>query len=289
MLLVNISYAKEQSRFSNFFSNSKSKTVNKQVESVANKDTNKTINKVANNSLEKDLEYAQSLSNVFEHVAKSITPSIVNIKSTRKIEKSSRQTLMIDPRMRHFFDFFEKDFFDDLNEQTVPEIQQGSGTGVIIDEKGHIVTNNHVIDKADKVEVKLSNKETYTAKVVGKDLNSDIAVLKIDAKNLVPAKLGDSDNVKIGEWVLAGGNPFGLDNTITTGIVSARGRSFSSGTRYEDYIQTDAAINPGNSGGPLVNLRSEVIGINTAIFSKNGGYMGIGFAIPSNMVKKYSR
>lgn len=241
----------------------------------------------ANKRIHDDLRYAQSISNAFYHVAKNITPSIVNIKSTKKITKSSNSQILIDPRMKHFFDFFERDFFDDLQQgqEEAPQIQQGSGTGVIIDDIGHIITNNHVIEGADTVEVKLSTGETYEAKIVGQDPNSDLAVLKIDAKNLKPAKLGDSDKVRVGEWVIAGGNPFGLDNTITTGIVSARGRTLSGGTKYEDYIQTDAAINPGNSGGPLVNLKSEVIGINTAIFSKNGGYMGIGFAIPSNMVK----
>ena len=236
-------------------------------------------------NIKNDFQYAQSLSNVFKYVAKNITPSIVNIKSTKKIKRSSTKQFMIDPRMQHFFDFFDKDFFDNLDENATPEIQQGSGTGVIIDKDGHIITNNHVIDEADTIEVKLSNDEVYQAKIIGQDPNSDLAVLKIDAKDLAPAKLGDSDKVEIGEWVIAGGNPFGLDNTITTGIVSARGRTLSGGSKYEDYIQTDAAINPGNSGGPLVNLKSEVIGINTAIFSKNGGYMGIGFAIPSNMVR----
>ena len=236
-------------------------------------------------NIKNDFQYAQSLSNVFKYVAKNITPSIVNIKSTKKIKRSSTKQFKIDPRMQHFFDFFDKDFFDNLDENATPEIQQGSGTGVIIDKDGHIITNNHVIDEADTIEVKLSNDEVYQAKIIGQDPNSDLAVLKIDAKDLAPAKLGDSDKVEIGEWVIAGGNPFGLDNTITTGIVSARGRTLSGGSKYEDYIQTDAAINPGNSGGPLVNLKSEVIGINTAIFSKNGGYMGIGFAIPSNMVR----
>ncbi len=237
------------------------------------------------NTIEEDLKYAKSLSNVFQYVAKNITPSIVNIKSTKKIKKMHNGNIMIDPRMEHFFDFFGKDFFDNLNQNQEEDIQQGSGTGVIIDTDGHIITNNHVIENADTIEVKLFSGDTYEAKVIGKDPNSDLAVIKIKAKTLTPAKLGDSDKLEIGEWVIAGGNPFGLDNTITTGIVSARGRTLSGGSKYEDYIQTDAAINPGNSGGPLVNLNSEVIGINTAIFSKNGGYMGIGFAIPSNMVK----
>ncbi len=243
------------------------------------------ISFATDSTLDEDLKYAKSLSNVFQYVAKNITPSIVNIKSTKKVQKIENPNVMIDPRMEHFFDFFGKDFFENYSQGQEPEIQQGSGTGVIMDVDGHIITNNHVIDDADKIEVKLFSGETYEAKVIGKDPNSDLAVIKIKAKNLTPAKLGDSDKLEIGEWVVAGGNPFGLDNTITTGIISARGRTLSGGSKYEDYIQTDAAINPGNSGGPLVNLNSEVIGINTAIFSKNGGYMGIGFAIPSNMVK----
>lgn len=239
-------------------------------------------------NFQEDLKYAKSLSNVFYHVSKKITPSIVNIKSTKEIKSQRRSQIFIDPRSKGFFDFFGDDFFDQFNnmqENAEPQIQQGSGTGVIMDKEGHIITNNHVIEDADKIEVKLYSGQTYEAKVIGTDSYSDLAVLKIDAKDVVPAVLGDSDKVKIGEWVIAGGNPFGLDNTITTGIVSARGREISGGNKYEDYIQTDAAINPGNSGGPLVNLNGEVIGINTAIFSKNGGYMGIGFAIPSNMVK----
>jgi serine protease Do len=169
-----------------------------------------------------------------------------------------------------------------------PVPQRGLGTGVIVDEQGHILTNNHVIGDSDEVSVRLSNERTVKAKVVGTDPRSDLAVIKIKVKESLPkpAKLGDSEKLKIGEWVVAAGASFGLDNTITAGIVSAKGRALSGGAQYEDFIQTDAAINPGNSGGPLVNLRGEVIGINTAIVSKSGGYMGIGFAIPINMAKQ---
>jgi serine protease Do len=145
-----------------------------------------------------------------------------------------------------------------------------------------------VIGDADEVNVRLSNEKTVRAKVVGSDPRTDLSVIKIKVKEQLPtpARLGDSDKLKIGEWVVAAGASFGLDNTITAGIVSAKGRAISGGLQYEDFIQTDAAINPGNSGGPLVNLKGEVIGINTAIVSKSGGYMGIGFAIPVNMAKQ---
>ncbi|MCL4137326.1 UNVERIFIED_CONTAM: hypothetical protein GTU68_059539 [Idotea baltica] len=159
------------------------------------------------------------------------------------------------------------------------------GTGFVVDDKGHIVTNNHVINGANDITVELHDGRKIKAKVIGTDPRTDIAVLKVDSKDLTPAKFGNSDDLKIGEWVVASGNPFGLNNTITAGIVSAKGRSISSGVQYEDYIQTDAAINPGNSGGPLLNLNGEVIGINTAIFSRSGGHMGIGFAIPSKIAK----
>ncbi|MCB0198354.1 MAG: trypsin-like peptidase domain-containing protein, partial [Anaerolineae bacterium] len=155
-----------------------------------------------------------------------------------------------------------------------------------VDRQGHILTNHHVIADADKIEVQLNDDRKVDAKIVGSDPRTDLAVIKINADNLVPASLGDSDKLRIGEWVIAAGNPFALSNTVTAGIVSAKGRSIVGGAQYEDFIQTDAAINPGNSGGPLVNLDGDVIGINTAIFSRSGGYMGIGFAIPSNMARQ---
>ncbi|MFN3505698.1 MAG: DegQ family serine endoprotease, partial [Caldimicrobium sp.] len=150
---------------------------------------------------------------------------------------------------------------------------------------GYIVTNNHVIEKAQKITVKLLDGRSFQGKVVGTDPFSDIAVLKVEAQNLPTLTLGNSDNLRVGEWVIAIGNPFGLTHTVTVGVVSAKGRSGIGITDIEDFIQTDAAINPGNSGGPLLNLKGEVIGMNTAIFSRSGGYMGIGFAIPINLVK----
>jgi serine protease Do len=241
-----------------------------------------------------ELSKAQALSSVFEKVADITTPSVVNVSSIKKAKpRPSQQQLPSDPFFDRFRDFFGDDLFEQFRQAPETSPQQGLGTGVIVDTNGHILTNNHVIGDADEVEVRLNGEpKTYKATVVGTDPRSDLAVIKIKANiPLKAAKLGDSDKLKIGEWVIAAGNPFGLDNTITTGIVSAKGRSIMGGSsgpgqgQYEDFIQTDAAINPGNSGGPLVNLYGEVIGINTAIFSRSGGYMGIGFAIPSNMAK----
>lgn len=221
---------------------------------------------------------ADELSQAFEQVAEGITPSVVTISTETKAKKATGKG---NDALR---DFLGDDFLDKM----APTPQRGLGTGVIVDDQGHILTNNHVIGDADEVTVRLSTEKTVKAKVVGSDPRTDLAVIKIKVKEGLPkpAKLGDSESLKIGEWVVAAGASFGLDNTITAGIVSAKGRALSGGSQYEDFIQTDAAINPGNSGGPLVNLRNEVVGINTAIVSKSGGYMGIGFAIPINMAKQ---
>ncbi len=170
-------------------------------------------------------------------------------------------------------------------------VQNGLGSGVIISEDGYIVTNNHVIADADKVEVLMNDNSTYEAKIIGTDEASDLALIKIDAKNLSPITFGDSESVKIGEWVLAVGNPFGFNSTVTAGIISAKARSLGQnskqgGLNIESFIQTDAALNPGNSGGALVNLRGELIGINSAIYSNTGSYSGFSFAIPTTIVKK---
>ena len=172
--------------------------------------------------------------------------------------------------------FFEDNMPEEFN-------QQGSGSGVIMNSDGYILTNNHVVANADELDVTLYDGRTATAKLIGRDEESDVAVIKIDLDDLSPAKFGDSDKLEVGEWVLAAGNPFQLTSSITSGIVSAKGRSRIGLANYEDFIQTDAAINPGNSGGALVNLDAEVIGINTAIATRSGGYQGIGFAIPINM------
>lgn len=170
--------------------------------------------------------------------------------------------------------------------------RQASGSGVILSDDGFIVTNNHVIDGATKIEVVLNDKRTYVAELVGTDPNTDIALLRIGEKGLPFLKLGNSDQVKVGQWVVAVGNPFNLNSTVTLGIVSAMGRNIdllrSKGNKYaiENFIQTDAAINPGNSGGALVNTAGELVGINTAIASETGSYAGYGFAVPVNLVKK---
>ncbi|MDR3273001.1 MAG: Do family serine endopeptidase [Flavobacteriaceae bacterium] len=197
------------------------------------------------------------------------------------------------------FDFFFGDPFGDSQpnqrqqQQQQKDVPSGLGSGVIISADGYIVTNNHVISGADKIEVTLNNQKTYTATLVGTDPNTDIALLKIDEKNLPVLNFYNSDNVKVGEWVLAVGNPFGLTSTVTAGIISAKGRSLglirsNSTAPIESFIQTDAAINPGNSGGALVNSNGDLIGINTAISSHSGAgtYEGYGFAVPSNIAKK---
>lgn len=214
-------------------------------------------------------------------VTAAVKPAVVNISSTKTIKMQGRPSPFFnDP-------FFRRFFGDEFGPSEKPrEHKQASlGSGVIVDEDGYILTNSHVIRDADEIKVKLSDKREFKGKVIGIDQKTDIAVIKIDAIHLPVVKFGDSDGLKIGETVIAIGNPFGLNQTVTSGIVSATGRANVGIADYEDFIQTDAAINPGNSGGALVNVRGELIGINTAIFSTSGGYQGIGFAIPSNMAK----
>jgi len=181
-----------------------------------------------------------------------------------------------------FRDFFERFFRDQIPKDFR---QQSLGTGVVIDKEGFILTNNHVVEMADEIKVKLADEKEFLAKIIGRDQKTDLALIKIDSdKPLNPLPLGDSDSLEVGEWVVAIGNPFGLGNTVTAGIVSAKYRQIGQSS-YDNYIQTDASINPGNSGGPLLNTSGEVVGINTAIFSQSGGNIGIGFAIPINMAK----
>jgi len=185
--------------------------------------------------------------------------------------------------------FFEYFFGPQFRQQQQPQIREGAGSGVIISEDGYIVTNNHVIDKSKQIEVVLNDKRTFTAKVVGADPNTDIALLKIEEKNLPYIIFGSSDSLRVGEWVLAVGNPFNLTSTVTAGIVSAKARSINilnSAMPIESFIQTDAAVNPGNSGGALVNTRGELVGINTAIASSTGAYAGYSFAVPASIVQK---
>jgi serine protease Do len=225
-------------------------------------------------------------SQVFVSLAEKLMPATVNISTSTAPKRKMQQyhNFQGDERLREFFgdDFFER-FFDQMPQGDTPS--KSLGSGFIIDKEGYIITNNHVIEGADEIRVKLSDKEEFEATIVGKDKKTDIALIKIAPPPGLPVvTLGDSDSLKVGEWVMAIGNPFGLDQTVTVGIVSAKWRKLGMGP-YEDFIQTDAAINQGNSGGPLFNTRGEVVGVNTAIFSTSGGNIGIGFATPINLAK----
>ncbi len=231
------------------------------------------------------------LSEAFASVAEHVKPSVVYIKSGRKPEAVRRGGPQDRPRMQvppGFEEFFRG--FPPMQQE--PRFQEGSGSGFIVSKDGYILTNNHVVDGSDQVTVRLLDRREFKAKIVGTDPNTDLAVLKIDAKNLVPAPLGNSTTSRVGEWVLAVGNPLGdnLTFTVTSGIISAKGRSLAlpgqSDRSIQDFIQTDAAINPGNSGGPLVSVRGEVIGVNSAIASQTGFYSGYGFAIPIDLARR---
>jgi serine protease Do len=231
----------------------------------------------------------KDLGQAFVDISKQVKPAVVNISSSKKIA-ASESPKDLEPFLKNhpFREFFGDEFFKRFKPGPFHGKgfrQRGMGSGVIVAPDGYILTNSHVVKGADEITVTLADKRSYKAKVKGVDPESDIAVIKIDAKNLPIAKMGDSDKLRVGEIVLAVGNPFGLDQTVTSGIVSAKGRTNVGIIDYEDFIQTDAAINPGNSGGPLVNIQGEVVGINTAIATRSGGYQGIGFAIPSNSAK----
>jgi len=214
----------------------------------------------------------EGLSRAFNTVASVIKPSVVNIRAKLKGDEEAAE------RMRRFFG----------NEFTIPpSYSEGTGSGVVFDDQGYIITNNHVVGNAERVDVTLADGRQYKAKLVGADRMTDVAVVKIESNRLHPASFGDSDAVKVGDMVLAVGSPFRLDQTVSHGIISAKGRNVESlDIDYQDFLQTDAPINPGNSGGPLVNIHGEVIGINTAIATENGGYMGVGFSIPANKVRR---
>ena len=208
----------------------------------------------------------------------SILPAVVSVKTSKKVV-SPRRSYGLDPS--EFYNRNPRQFRNPNEEEMV---QNSLGSGVIVSAEGHIITNNHVIDQVDQIEVLLSDGRTRKARLVGADATVDLAVLKIDEPGLKSLKFGDSDAVQAGDFVLAIGNPFGFEETVTDGIISSKGRP-NRVDGFGDYLQTNAAINPGNSGGPLVNLRGEIIGINTAIISKSGGSQGLGFAIPSNSVR----
>jgi len=226
------------------------------------------------------IKFLGRLSDALAEVADVVRPSVVNIATTSTVttEDNPEGDLFNDPFFRHFFG-------DQFDHHKRKYKSAALGSGVIVSENGYILTNNHVVKGAEEIKVVLSDKREFKGKIVGTDPRTDLAVVKINAKDLPAAKLGDSTKLKTGDIVLAVGTPFGLNSTVTLGIVSAVGRSNVGIADFEDFIQTDAAINPGNSGGALVNTNGEVVGINTAIFSTSGGYMGVGFSIPSDMAK----
>jgi serine protease Do len=232
----------------------------------------------------------QQLSNQFSQISKQLEPTVVNINTESTIKNPHRRGRGGNPEQPDdqdpFGDFFDKFFGGQQGNGPIRE--RSLGSGVIVDSKGYIVTNRHVIEKADRIRVKLMDDPPGTfhdAKVIGSDQETDLAVIKIESEKGLPvAKLGNSDSMEVGDWVLAVGSPFGLSSTVTAGIVSAKGRNIVPNRQFQSFIQTDAAINPGNSGGPLVNMAGEVIGINTAILTDTNAYAGVGFAMPSNTV-----
>ena len=248
------------------------------------------------------------LSNSFSTLAKQLSPSVVNISSTY-LQKASVQQPQAksrrraqpdeeedDPGTQDFFERFFGNPFGGGAQQQGPRKGYAMGSGVVVDKNGYILTNNHVVEKASKVQVKFNDDPTeYEAKVIGVDSATDVAVLKVDKKDIVPAKIGNSDAVQVGDWAVAIGSPFGFQATVTAGIISAKSRDVpgsqdQNNSGFQHFLQTDAAINPGNSGGPLLNIDGEVIGINTMIASRSGGYQGIGFALPINTaVKVYNQ
>ena len=227
------------------------------------------------------IAHSSSVPESFADLAEKLSPSVVNISTTTVIEQKSREMPSFPPGspFEDFFKQFEKPGGKKRKAQSL-------GSGFIIDKSGYIITNNHVIDNAEKIMVILYDDTSFEATVVGKDPKTDVALLKINPKKtkLSAVKFGDSNKLRVGDWVMAIGNPFGFGGTVTAGIVSARGRNLSGS--YDDYIQTDASINRGNSGGPLFDMNGNVVGINTAIFSQSGGSVGIGFAVSSNLAKQ---
>ena len=237
------------------------------------------------------------LSNTFSQIAKQVAPSVVNVSVIYKPQPSRARTGRRpmtpddgdqgdDNGMNDFFNHFfgGNPFGNGIPQMPNSRGGEALGSGVVVDAAGYILTNNHVVDKADKIKVKFpGDPEKYDAHVIGVDAPTDLAVIRVEGKhNLVPVKIGNSDAVQVGDWAMAIGSPFGFDTSVTAGIISAKGREMDTSMQFQHFLQTDAAINPGNSGGPLLNMRGEVIGINTAIASRSGGYEGIGFALPIN-------
>ncbi len=236
---------------------------------------------------------ARELSKAFSSAAKAAVPAVVSVKVEKTVQVGAMSGRgegfgFNDPFGQFGDDFFRRFFGDPSPRRQAPReySQRGQGSGFIISEDGYILTNNHVVGDVDKITVELKDGRVFhDARLIGRDPDSEVALIKIDGHGFPVLPLGDSDKMEIGDWVIAIGNPFGLSETVTVGVVSAVGRSNVRIAAYENFIQTDAAINPGNSGGPLIDLDGKVIGINTAIVSQSGGYMGIGFAIPINMAK----
>ncbi len=231
----------------------------------------------------------------FADLVEKLSPAVVNISTTQKVKRPRFRGLPPGSPFEEFFDEFfnrrrqgrDRDGGDEDSDNEPQQRLYSLGSGFIIDPDGYIVTNNHVVQGAETITVRMKDGEEYEAKLVGRDAEVDVALLKIDAGHKLPyVEWGDSDKARVGDWVLAIGNPFGLGGTVTAGIISARHRQGLTGSPYEDYLQTDASINRGNSGGPMFNLDGKVIGINTMIFSPSGGNIGIGFAIPANIARK---
>ncbi len=238
-----------------------------------------------------DAVAASSTPASFADLAEKVSPSVVNISTTREVDAPSQPGLPFDfPPGSPFEEFFRR-FQERMGpgqgdgQQRHPQEARALGSGFIIDPDGYVVTNNHVIDGADEIQVTLTDGTTLPAKLIGRDKQTDLALVKVETDRALPAvEFGDSDRIRVGDWVVAVGNPFGLGGTVSAGIVSARGRDIHAGP-FDDFLQIDAAINPGNSGGPTFSLDGKVMGVNTAIASPNGGNVGIGFAIPANLAK----
>lgn len=230
---------------------------------------------------EQSVELLTRTGRAMAEISGAVKPAIVNISTTRTVKIQGGMDVFDDPFFRQFFG----DNFNRQRQQPRERKSAGLGSGVIVSSDGYIVTNFHVVKDADEIKVTLSDRKEFKGKVVGSDPKTEISIVKIDAVGLPTIAWGDSARLEVGEIVLAVGSPYGLNQTVTMGIVSAIGRANVGIADYEDFIQTDAAINPGNSGGALVNVKGELVGINTAIYSTSGGYQGIGFAIPSNMIK----
>jgi serine protease Do len=251
----------------------------------ADNNNNKTIDSLTQ-AAQRPIRTLKDLNNAFVDIAKAVNPTVVTV-FIEKVYKVNTSPFFNDP----FGDFFGNFFKNPNLRQNRPKqrkyIQEGMGSGVIVSSNGYIITNNHVVQGANKVKVTLMDGRTLSAKVIGTDPKTDIALIKINAKNLPTIKFGNSDNLHVGDLVLAIGSPLSpnLEHTVTMGIVSAKGRTNMGLADYEDFIQTDAAINPGNSGGALVNMNGQLVGINSAIATQSGGFQGIGFAVPVNMVR----